>query len=265
MDSHQIVITRDTSFIGCAVSYNVELDGIYVGVLKNGGTISVPSSSGTHRLSFIAKGKIEEMVSILVEENQPEVHISAKFNSVMKLRASGNHVEKIEFENNPRINENEKVLNSKKKASRDGNEKALIAKNIKFVAGLNLPQGVLCDVSCFSTEISISVNRQEFVLSANKLIDVSIMTNTEIQKQYVSSVGGAVAGAILLGPIGAVLGGSASKKSIKTNTKYLIFTYEDGSDQKYIAFDATDKISSAKKIESKFWYLKNNESVKIEL
>lgn len=92
----------------------------------------------------------------------------------------------------------------------------------------------MCKLTCLRSRIIMQANGQEFNLQTDKLIDVSIMTNTEIQKQYVSSAGGAVAGAMLLGPIGAILGGSASKRSIKTNTKYLIFTYLADVQTKYI-------------------------------
>lgn len=54
---------------------------------------------------------------------------------------------------------------------------------------------------------------KSFSLPVEKLIDVSVMTNREIQKQYVSSVGGAVAGAMLFGSVGAILGGSAVSKA----------------------------------------------------
>lgn len=42
-----------------------------------------------------------------------------------------------------------------------------------------------------------------------------IKTDKEIQQQYVSSVGGAVGGAVLFGPLGAITGGRAKKKTVK--------------------------------------------------
>lgn len=123
----------------------------------------------------------------------------------------------------------------------------------------------MCKLTCLRSRIIIQANGQEFNLQTDKLIDVSIMTNTEIQKQYVSSAGGAVAGAMLLGPIGAILGGSASKRSIKTNTKYLIFTYLADVQTKYILFDVTKKTPQAKRLVKQFSYLKNKDTVKIDL
>ena len=123
----------------------------------------------------------------------------------------------------------------------------------------------MCKLTCFRSRIIIQANGQEFNLQTDKLIDVSIMTNTEIHKQYVSSAGGAVAGAMLLGPIGAILGGSDSKRSIKTNTKYLIFTYLADVQTKYILFDVTKKTPQAKRLVKQFSYLKNKDTVKIDL
>ncbi len=42
-----------------------------------------------------------------------------------------------------------------------------------------------------------------FELEKSKITDMCIKTDKEIQQQYVSSVGGAVGGAVLFGPLGA--------------------------------------------------------------
>lgn len=64
-----------------------------------------------------------------------------------------------------------------------------------------------------------------------------IKTDTEIQQQYISSVGGAVGGAVLFGPLGAMIGGRAKKKTIKNEVhRYLIITYQSP-EIKYIGFE----------------------------
>lgn len=153
------------------------------------------------------------------------------------------------------------IIRAKKKY---GKTEFLFLNKFKFTGGLELPQNVMCRIICLKSRIVMLANGQEFNLPTEKLIDVSVMTNTEIQKQYVSSAGGAVAGALLLGPVGAILGGSASKRSVRTNTKYLIFTYRDGEQSKYILFDVTKKVSAAKKFEKRFKYLKKT-TTKIDL
>ncbi|MEH2944892.1 hypothetical protein VSQ32_19130 [Lachnospiraceae bacterium KK002] len=54
-----------------------------------------------------------------------------------------------------------------------------------------------------------------FELEKSKITDMCIKTDKEIQQQYVSSVGGAVGGAVLFGPLGAITGGRAKKKTVK--------------------------------------------------
>lgn len=153
--------------------------------------------------------------------------------------------------------------NNAKLKKRYGDGELLLADKFQFIGGLDLPQNVMCKLTCLRYRIIMQANGQEFNLQTDKLIDVSIMT--KIQKQYVSSAGGAVAGAMLLGPIGAILGGSASKRSIKTNTKYLIFTYLADVQTKYILFDVTKKTPQAKRLVKQFSYLKNKDTVKIDL
>ena len=75
-----------------------------------------------------------------------------------------------------------------------------------------------------------------FNVALNKLTDVQIKTNAEIQKQYVSSVGGAVGGAVLFGPLGAMVGGRAKQKQIRTLEHYLIITYLKDGNVDYLSF-----------------------------
>lgn len=85
-----------------------------------------------------------------------------------------------------------------------------------------------------------------FELEKLKITDMCIKTDVEIQQQYVSSVGGAVGGAILFGALGAMIGGRAKKKVVNRKMRhYLIITYQ--SDEiKYIGFDINYAMRSAK-------------------
>lgn len=112
--------------------------------------------------------------------------------------------------------------------------------------GLPLPEGVNCKLYLCEDKIVIEGNNVAFNLQKEKIIDVSIKTNTEIQKAYVSSAGGAVAGALLFGPLGALVGGrTKQRRSIKV-TKYLIFTYEKEGNPDYMAFDIKQSFKAAK-------------------
>lgn len=154
------------------------------------------------------------------------------------------------------------VLKARKKY---GKSEFLFQDKFKFAGGLNLPQNVTCSVICLMSRVVFVSSGQEFSLPTEKLVNVSIQTATQIQKQYVSSVGGAVAGALLLGPLGAVIGGAANKRSIKLNTKYLIFTYRDSEEIKYVLLDVTQRLPGARKFEREFKNLRKNDSIKTEL
>ena len=136
---------------------------------------------------------------------------------------------------------------------------------LQLVGGLDLAAGSICSAVCSPESISFSASGQTFTLSPEKLIDVSVMTPQEIQTQYVSSVGGAIAGGILLGPIGAALGGSAQKKKTKIIRQYLIFAYQADAEVKYIVFDVTSAPQNGKKISKVYAYLKKNENKKVSL
>ena len=142
---------------------------------------------------------------------------------------------------------------------------------LQLVSGLmGLPQGSICKVRYTSDYIRFLVSGQEFTLDADNMLDVSIMTPMEIQKQYVSSIGGAVAGsmvmgAIGLGALGAIIGGSASQKTIRMKRKYLVITYLSNSETKYLVFDLTAKPQFGRQLCAKFRYLKKNERVQISL
>lgn len=88
MDDYQIIITRASSFYGCAIDYSVELDGLPIGILKNGSTLSIPSTQGTHILSFISKGKIDARISVSVHPEQRIVRLFAKISGLQKIEVS---------------------------------------------------------------------------------------------------------------------------------------------------------------------------------
>lgn len=114
-----------------------------------------------------------------------------------------------------------------------------IGANFAIVSGLNLPAGVRCSVQLMGDHLSIRSQNQEFILSNSKIVSVMVHTAKEIQKQYVSSVGGAVAGGLLAGPLGMIVGGMAQKKTITNKTPLLIFAYQSGSgDVQYLIFNA---------------------------
>lgn len=98
----------------------------------------------------------------------------------------------------------------------------------------------------------INANGMTFNLDKQKVTDVCIKTDTEIQQQYVSSAGGAVGGALLFGPLGAIIGGRAKKKKSKMVFRYLIVTYMSENEVKYVGFDVTNNFLLAMKFVDEF-------------
>ena len=85
----------------------------------------------------------------------------------------------------------------------------------------------------------------KFNLDRERVRDVCLKTDIDIQKQYVSSSGGAIAGGLLFGPVGALIGGRTKQKKIKNVSTYLIITYTNDDEIKYVGFDATNSTLQA--------------------
>lgn len=107
--------------------------------------------------------------------------------------------------------------------------------------GLNLPAQTQITAYLKNDTIDFEANGTTFTLQKSKLLDVSSLTDVQVQSQYTSSIGGAVAGAVLLGPIGAVIGGRSKQKNSKTRRQFLIFTYASDDQHRYLSFDITSK------------------------
>ena len=136
----------------------------------------------------------------------------------------------------------------------------------KHVNGLPIAENLVCQIYSFPDKLEIRSGTTNITLSRNKITDMCIKTDTEIQQQTVSSVGGAVAGAVLFGPLGAVIGGRAKNKTTKTVNHYLIITYtnEQGS-LSYIGFDVTASVFKSTKLIKEFHELNTNSGTHIEL
>ena len=121
-----------------------------------------------------------------------------------------------------------KTLNTKKPRK----EKACYGKHVD---GLPVASGTDCTFFITSDGVVINAAGTAFGIDIQKITDMQIKTDSELQQQYVSSVGGAVAGAVFLGPLGAILGGRAKKKTVSRKVEhFLIVTYCADDGIKYI-------------------------------
>ena len=112
------------------------------------------------------------------------------------------------------------------------------------VTGLPIPDGAVCTVYVCPDRYIFDRDGSQFNLTFEKVTDVVCKTETEIQNNYVSSIGGAVAGAALFGALGAIVGGRAKKKTDKIIHKYLIFAYVKDEKTDFITFDCTDSLKT---------------------
>jgi hypothetical protein len=130
------------------------------------------------------------------------------------------------------------------------------------VSGLPIAQDAQTYLYLCEDKIIFERNDTIYNLYWDKIKDVTIKTDAEIQKSYVSSVGGAVAGGVLFGPLGAIIGGRAKTKIDKRISNYLIFTYSKEETIDFISFEVTG-ISKAKEFVK--FFEKNKSTKKIEI
>ena len=91
--------------------------------------------------------------------------------------------------------------------------------------GLGLPEGAPASVCFYEENLEIISGSTRFSLKYPKIVDMQSKTNFEIEKQYTSSAGGAVAGAMLFGPLGAMIGGRVKEKKHTTVEYYFIISF----------------------------------------
>lgn len=131
--------------------------------------------------------------------------------------------------------------------------KKLWGTKFPHVTGLPIAENTLCSVFFSKGKLTVRGAGQEFALSEEKITDVSVATSTQIQKSYVSDAGGAVAGAMMFGPLGAMVGGRAKEMTSKVDTHYLIVTYSTEGEVKYFTFKAEGrKLSAARSLQQRF-------------
>ncbi len=109
------------------------------------------------------------------------------------------------------------------------------------VSGLGIPAGAKCRISYWDSALHISALNHDFTLPHEKVRSASLLTRKEVQRQYVSSAGGAVAGAMLLGPLGAAVGGGVRRRSVRSRDRFLIFGYDGGqpNETRFLVFHLT--------------------------
>lgn len=133
--------------------------------------------------------------------------------------------------------------------------KADVAANFRHTSGLPIPAGIMVGVYCTKDRLIIKKDSQEITLSVEKLKSVDSVMGKDLQTQ----TEGALAGGLLFGLSGAVIGALAS------STTYLAITYESGGDTKCILLDTVTAPGNAKKVASYYKETIQSKEQKIEL
>lgn len=157
--------------------------------------------------------------------------------------------------------------NSKKQreALKEQKNERLSVASARHFTGLPLAEGTDCTIRHNPDGFIFTAGGNTFNLSNDKITDMCIKTDAEIQKQYVSSVGGAVGGAVLFGPIGAMIGGRAKEKKTTNLTHYLIITYLKDGQIAYICFEIYYDIAKIQKWINDFRQCPHAQGVSVDL
>lgn len=102
--------------------------------------------------------------------------------------------------------------------------------------GLPIPEGVQCYLHLTAAGLAVSGAGTTFNLALEKIISISTKTDEEVQKQLVSSTGKAVAGAVLFGVAGAIIGGQPKEKQTVVYKNYMVITYKKDAAVAYLVF-----------------------------
>ena len=118
-------------------------------------------------------------------------------------------------------------------------------------AHANLQPNLMYDVALYDDHLTIKLcfGKQEATLNYNQITDVFYGMETEITTKSKSVIGRAVAGGLLFGGIGAVVGGisGTGTKEKKERKFYFIISYTSSAgEDKFIQFEDTRLYKGAK-------------------
>lgn len=199
--------------------------------------------------AIIIVDEIEASIFLLIVTTiflVPTIVIAIKLNKLYK-------VIKLEKE---RLAQEQGFTNSKEKKFRK------IKYNLTHVFGLLFMQGASCTLTSEHNKITIEAQGTVISLDKSKITYIGCETNIEKYKQAVSSVGGAIAGGILLGGIGAAIGGRVKSKNFQSVRSYIVITYmSEDENVKYVIFDYNSQAQNL----IKDFHLFNNSNIKKQI
>lgn len=113
------------------------------------------------------------------------------------------------------------------------------------LSGLPLPDSAYCQIIFEEDGLTIMTGgecRKQFSLAYNKIVDFQLSFKKNEENTMVSNPGGAIAGALLMGAPGAMLGGRAKKKKVITVEDFLMITYKKDNALENLHFQLRDEV-----------------------
>lgn len=143
-----------------------------------------------------------------------------------------------------------KKFKTKEEKDSKRKEKELLAErwkrtlNGKHFSGLPLGENIETSLLFNDNDFTVDASGNSFSLPYSRVISMEVASDVEIQKSYISSIGGAVGGAVLFGPLGAVIGGRARERQSKVVEYYLVITYDKDGSFEYLSFSIEDVVKA---------------------
>lgn len=130
--------------------------------------------------------------------------------------------------------------------------KPLADASMHHVEGLPVAEKTLCTLSLHPEKVTVVGGGTEFNINLSQIRAAEIKTDVEIAHIVNSSAAKGIAGGLLFGPIGLVVGARATSKEKRTATFYFILNYTNSAGEvAAIMFDAGHSGSAAQKIVNK--------------
>ncbi|MNU85101.1 hypothetical protein D3C71_748390 [compost metagenome] len=138
---------------------------------------------------------------------------------------------------------------------------------LHHIEGLPLAENTLCNVAVTPTGLIIDGGGTEFKLDTSQIRAAEVKTDVEIANIVHSSAVKGVAGGLLFGPIGLVVGSRATSKEKKSYTYYLIINYLNSNGElSALMFDGGNLPMGAQRIKNKLYpMIQNNPKETVKL
>jgi len=93
------------------------------------------------------------------------------------------------------------------------------------IEGLPLAEKTRCSVELVYGELRINGGGADFKLQLNQIGAIEVKTDVEIAHIISSSATKGIAGGLIFGPVGAIVGSRAKSKEVRKATPYLVVNY----------------------------------------